>query len=104
MRDSHARMSRDVPDVEAAMGKASTVSIDFMYLCEKGLRPTFLAIDNQSAKVCIYVFKDGSILLGDGWVQKHVALDIDNVGHKDVKVMIKSGQAKAIVALQHKLR
>ena len=39
-----------------------------------------------------------------GWIEKRVARDIDNIGHKDIKIIVKSDQERAVVALQHAIR
>ena len=44
------------------------------------------------------------ILNGTGWIQKRPAQDIDNAGHKEVKVVIKSDQEVSMVALQHEVQ
>ena len=44
------------------------------------------------------------MLGGDGWIQKRLSQDIDNAGHKAVKVCIKSDQEASMVALQHEVQ
>merc|ERR1739836_181639 len=87
-RDPHAKRKKEVPDVEAVMDKVPTVSIDLMYLFDKGERPTLVMIDHESGRVWSYALKDKTILSGEGWIQRRVVRDIDNAGHKDVKLMM----------------
>ena len=104
MRGSHDRIAREVPDVEVAMDKAPTISTDFMYLYDKGEYPTLVSVDNERGRVWSYALKDKSVLGGDGWLQRRIRLDIDNVGYKEVKLMINSDQKHAVVALQNEFR
>ena len=62
-----------------------------------------VAIDHESGSVWSYAPKDKTNLGGSGWIQKRLAQDIDNAGHKEVKVMIKSYQETSMVALQHEI-
>merc|ERR1712214_107839 len=39
-----------------------------------------------------------------GWIQRRIVRDIDNSGHKHVKLKIKSDQEASIVALQHEIQ
>ena len=51
-----------------------------------------------------YALKDKSVLSGEGWIQRRIVRDIDNAGHKDVKLRFKSDQEASIVALQHEVQ
>ena len=88
MNDPHKKIRREIPDVEAALDKVPTISIDLMYLYDKGSKPTLVAIDHESGRVWSYAMKDKNILSGDSWIQKRLAQDIENAGHKDIKIMI----------------
>ena len=59
-----------------------------------------MVVDHESGKIWSYALPDKDILTGNGWIQRRIARDIDNLGHKDVKIMIKSDQEAAMVALQ----
>ena len=48
--------------------------------------------------------KNKTILGGTGWIQKRLAQDIDNAGHKEVKIVVKSDQETSMVALQHEIQ
>ena len=61
-----------------------------MYLYGKGNKPTLVAVDHESGRVWCYALKDETILGGSGWIQKRIAQDIDNAGHKEVEIMVKS--------------
>ena len=63
---------------------------DFMYLYGKGERPTLVTFERESGKVWSYALRDKSVLGGDGRIQRRVALEICNAGHKDVKITVKS--------------
>ena len=102
--DPHKRKRREVPDVEADLTVTPTISMDLMYLYNKGERPTLVMTDHENGRVWCYALKDKTILGGNGWIQKRIAQDIDNSGHKDVKIMIKSDQEMAMVALQHEVQ
>ena len=54
-RDPHLR---ERTDVEATADKVPTISVDFMYLFEKGVRPTLVMVDHDSGRVWSYVLKD----------------------------------------------
>ena len=64
------------------MTATPTISIDLMYLYEKGVKPTLVAVDHESGRVWSYALKDKTILGGTGWIQRRLAQDIDNAGHK----------------------
>ena len=57
-RDDHARMRKDIPDVEATIDKVPMLSIDYLYLYEKGERPTLVMVDHECGKVWAYALKD----------------------------------------------
>lgn len=102
--DPHKAKRKEVPDVETVMDATPTISIHLMYLYDKSERPTLVATDHESGRVWSYAPRDKTILGGTGWIQKRLAHDIDNAGHKNVKVMIKSDQEKSMVALQHEVQ
>ena len=104
LRDPHWRIRKEVPDVEVTMDKVPTISFDHMYLYEKGKQPTLVCIDHESRRVWSYELSTKVVLSGDGWIQRRVAQDIDNAGHKDIRVMVKSDQAHAMVALQEEVQ
>ena len=62
--DPHKRERREVPDVEAELKEVPTISIDLMYLYEKGAQPTLIAIDNESGRLWSYALRDKTILRG----------------------------------------
>ena len=86
--------------MEVTADKVPTISVDFMYLFDKGERPTLVMVDHESGRVWSYALKDKSILSGEGWIQRRIVRDIDNAGHKEVKLQFKSDQEASIVALQ----
>ena len=47
-RDAHKRIRKEVPDVEVDVDKVPKVSMDVMYLYEKGVRPTLVNVDHLS--------------------------------------------------------
>ena len=71
-----------MPDVEVNLNATPTMLIDPMYLYSKGERPTLVAIDHESGRVWSYASTDKIILGGTGLIQKRLAQDIDNVGHR----------------------
>ena len=77
-------------DVEAVLDKVPAVSMDFTYLYEKGGQPTLVTADHESGRTWAYALQDKTILSGEGWIQRRVARDNGNVGHKDVNIMVKS--------------
>ena len=103
-RDAHSKLRKDVPDVEAKIGEVPAISIDYMYLFEKGERPTLVMVDHDSGRVWSYAPKDKAIPSGEGWIQKRIVRDIDNCGHKNIKLKFKSDQEASIVALQHEVQ
>ena len=102
--EPHRLKRKEVPEVDTDLSATPTVSIDLMYLYEKGVKPTLVAVDHESGRVWTYAVKDKTILGGNGWIQKRLAQDIDNAGHKEVKIMIKSDQEVSMVALQHEVQ
>lgn len=78
MRDKHARIRHEVPDVTVSVDRVPTNASDFMYLYDKGVNPTLVAVDDEIGRVWSYALKDKAILTGDGWIQRRLALDIDN--------------------------
>ena len=44
-RDPHSRVRKEVPDIEVTLDRLPTLSVDFMYLYEKGARPTLVMVD-----------------------------------------------------------
>ena len=104
LRDPHKKVRKDVPDVEVAVGKVPTISFDLMYPYEKEKKPTLVRTDHESGRVWSYALTTKAVLSGDGWIQRRIAQDIDNVGHKDVKVMVESDQEHAMVALQKEVQ
>lgn len=102
--DPHRQKRKEVPDVDATLNETPTISMDLMYLYDKGERPTLVAVDRESGRVWSYARKDNTILGGTGWIQKRLAQDIDNAGHEEVKIMIKSDQEISMVALQHEVQ
>ena len=98
---SHRATRKEVPDVEADMIATATTSVDLMYLYEKGVKPTLVAIDHESGRVWSYAWKDKTFFGGTGWIQKRLAQDIDNAAHKEVKLMIKSDQETVICYKRH---
>ena len=66
MRDKNARIRHEVPDVEVAIGKVPTIAVEFMYLYDKGVRPTPVAVRNGTWS---YALKDTAILPGNWWIQ-----------------------------------
>lgn len=103
-RDPHRIIRKDVPDVEASIDKVPTISVGFMYLFNKGERPTLVMVDHDSGRVWTYAPKDKAILSGEGWIQRRIVRDIDNAGHKSIKRKFKSDQENSIVALQHEVQ
>ena len=95
---------KQIPGVEVALDEVPTISADSMYLHEKGEHPTLMAVDHTSGRVMSYALPDKSILTGDGCIQKRFSRDVDNVGHKDVKIMIQGDQEHCMVALQHEVQ
>ena len=102
--DPHRGTPKEVPDVEVKLDKVPTVWIDFMYLYEKGVRPTVIAIDHESGRMWSYALKDKTILGGTGWIQKRPSQDTDNAGHNEVEAMTKSDREASMVALQHEVQ
>ena len=45
-REPHRRSRKPVPDVETQLDEVPTISVDFMYLHEKGVHPTLVAVDH----------------------------------------------------------
>ena len=52
--EAYRRTRREVPDVEAELTVIPTISIDLMYLYEKGERPTLVPVDHESGRVWSY--------------------------------------------------
>ena len=102
--DPHRKQRKEVPDVEAELSATPTISVDLMYLYEKGERPTLVAVDHETGRIWSYALRDKTILGGTGWIQRRIAQDIDNAGHKEAKIMVKSDQEKSMVALQHEIK
>ena len=48
--DPHRRTRREVPDVETELKATPTISMDLMYLYDKGERPTLVATDQEVAE------------------------------------------------------
>ena len=61
-------------------------------------------MDSEAGRIWSYALKDKTILGGDGWIQKRIALDIGNAGCKEVKIAVKSDQEMSMVALQHEIQ
>ena len=80
--DPHKRERKEVPDVEAELKEVPTLSVDLMYLYEKGEKPTLVAVDHDSGRVWSYALKDKTILQGNGWIQRRSAQDLENYGYK----------------------
>ena len=59
--EPHRRIRKEGPDVEARPEVTPTISIDLMYLYEKGVKPTLVAVDHESGRVWNYALKDKSI-------------------------------------------
>lgn len=100
-REPRPRIEKDVPDVEVAADKVPTISVDYMHLFGKGAKPSLVMIGHESSRVWAYALKDKSVLRGDGWIQRRIVRDIDNVGHKEIKIKSQSDQEPSIVAPQH---
>ena len=49
-------------------------------------------MDHESGRVWSDALRDKPVLRGEGRMRKGVALDVDNAGRKDAKIMIKSDQ------------
>ena len=60
-RDPHRRERKEVPDVEVAVDKVPTTSVDYMYLFEKGVRPTLVMVDHDSGRVVLRIERQGHI-------------------------------------------
>ena len=71
--DPHRAKRKEVPDVEVVMEATPTISIDLMYLYDKGERPTLVVVDRESGRVWSYAVRDTTILGGTGWIQKKLA-------------------------------
>ena len=56
--DPHKRERREVPDVEAELKEVPTISIDLVYLYEKGAQPTLITIDRESGRLRSYALKE----------------------------------------------
>ena len=97
-------MRKDVPDVEASIDQVPTISLDFTYLSSKGEKPTLVMVDHDSGRVWSYALKDKAVLSGEGWIQRRIVRDINNAGHKSIKLKFKSDQENSIVALQHEVQ
>merc|ERR1739836_349813 len=102
--DPHKSKRKEVPDVDAELTATPTISTDLMYMYDKGERPTLVAIDHESGRVWCYALKGKTALGGTGWIQRRLSQDIDNAGHKGVKIMVKSDQEVSMVALQHEIQ
>ena len=49
-RDAHARIKKEVPDVEVPIDKVLTRSVDYTYLFDNGSRPTLVMVDHESGR------------------------------------------------------
>ena len=47
-----------------------------------------LVVDHEPGRIWSHALLDKSIVTGHAWIQRRVARDVDNAGHKEVKVMI----------------
>lgn len=73
--DPHRRERREVPDVEPEFKEVPTISMDLMYLYEKGGQPPLIAIDHESGRLWSYAPRDET--------QSWVAMDRSrNVSHR----------------------
>ena len=90
MRDAHSKIKKEVPDVEVVLDKVPTISVDYAYMFGKGESPTLVMVDHESGRTWAYALKGKAILNGEGWIQRRVIRDIDNAGHKEIKIKIKS--------------
>ena len=54
--------------------------MDVMYVHKKGVNPNLVAVDHESGRVFSYALPSKSVLTGDGWIQRRVARDINNMG------------------------
>ena len=95
---------KEVPDTEVVMDRTPTISVDLMYLHTKGVQPNLVMVDHEAGRIWGYSLNEKSIYTGNGWIQNRIARDIDNAGHKAVKIMVKSDQENSIVALQHEIQ
>ena len=84
-RYPHKRMQKDVPDMEASIDKVPMLSVDYMYVYDKGEKPILVVVDHGSGRLWTYALRDKFMLRGDGWFQRRIVRDVENVGHKDVK-------------------
>ena len=75
-----------------------------MYMSKKGEHPNLIMVDHESGKMWSYAIPSKSISKSGGWLERRTARDIDNIGHKNIKVMIKSDQERSIVVLQHAIQ
>ena len=75
-----------------------------MYYHEKGINLNLVVVDHESGRIFSYALPDKSVFTGNGWIQKLLARDIDNLGYQDVKVIVKSDQERSMVALQHEVQ
>lgn len=91
-RDPHRTVHPEILDVEVTLNEAPTVSFDLMYLNKKGVKLNLVVVDHESGRIWSHTLPDKSVLTGNGWIQNRVSRDINNIGHKEVKVMIKSRQ------------
>ena len=59
-----------------------------------------MMVDHESGRVWSYALKDKSILTGEGWIQRRIVRDLENAGHKEIRLRLKSDQEASVVALQ----
>ena len=48
--------------------------------------------------------KGQTILTGEGWIQRRIVRDMDNAGHKEVKLKFEGDQAPSILVLQQEVQ